>query len=70
MSLRKNMSSQYVLLINKIVEKKILHCHLIVEIIPSNCKQYFVQTVLQIVNTVLQNVLTEYVIVQVKLNII
>ena len=69
MSLRKNVSSQYVLLINKIVENK-LHCHLSVEIASSNCKQCFVQTVLQIVHIVLQNVLTKYVIVQVELNII
>ena len=34
----------------------------------TNCKQWFVQTVLQIVKIVLQNVLIKYVIVQVELN--
>ena len=36
----------------------------------TNCKQCFVQTVLQIVNIVLQNVLIKYVTVQVELNIV
>ena len=40
------------------------------EIVSTNCKQCFVQTVLQIVNIVLQNVLTKFMIVQVELNIV
>ena len=40
------------------------------EIISTNCNQCFVQTVLQTVNIVLQNVFIKYVIVQIELNII
>ena len=40
------------------------------EIVSTNCKQCFVQTVLQIINIVSQIVLIKYVIVQVELNII
>ena len=36
----------------------------------TNCKQCFVQTVLEIVNIVSQNVLIKYVIVQVEFNIV
>ena len=42
----------------------------IMKIVSTNCKQCFVQTVLQIVNIVLQNVLIKYVIVQVELDIV
>ena len=44
-----------------------LHCLLNMEIVSTNCKKCFVQTVLQIVNIVLQNVLIKYMIVQVQL---
>ena len=40
------------------------------ENVSTNCKLCFVQTVLQIVNLVFQNVLIKYVIVQVELNIV
>ena len=40
------------------------------ESISINYKQYLVQTVLQIVNIALQNVLIKYVIVQVELNVV
>ena len=40
------------------------------ENISTNCKQCFVQTVLQIVNIALQNVLIKYAIVQVELIIV
>ena len=40
------------------------------EIVSTNCKQWQVQTVLQIVNIVLKNVLIKYVIVPFELNIV
>ena len=40
------------------------------EIVSTNCKQCFVETVLQIVNIDLQNVVIKYVIVHVELNIV
>ena len=40
------------------------------ENVSTNCKPYFFQTVWQIVNIVLKNILIKYVIVQVELNIV
>ena len=40
------------------------------ENVSTNCKQCFVQTVLQIVNIAMQNAFIKYVIVEVELNIV
>ena len=42
----------------------------IIENVSTKYKQCFVQTLLQIVNIALQNILTKYVIVQIELNIV